>query len=408
MDGYAYNAGYGANAMDEAQHYGGQDTMMMDQNGMGPDMVGGQSLDEIVNQNADAIRRQSMEQQYGVRMGNVDPSMGRVSMMDYGSGSPATAMTNFGYDGSAGIDRNAINSGVMAAASSGYPSHLLERRRQSQNQSQTQSRRQSGEDLALDTNISNHSRSYSAMIPPAAAFASPAHPQSGMEMTSPYIDPNIGMSMDLTGAQMGDETMNMDMYNQPQFSNSIMTSPMHSHPQNTTPISASRGPVHDAGGGNGMNNMRYGSHSGHSSGSAVRASLSRSQSLQTPEVATPAQASTPISQPVAAAQPHQSHNAGFPAQPQHPQPGSQQDRGMHIGRSTSFDAVNGPTPVTSGVYNPNNQGFAWDAPEGGWPSTMSGRTHMQSVYKNAYSSTGFDMLGVLVRLVSFTKLYVTH
>lgn len=28
---------------------------------------------------------------------------------------------------------------------------------------------------------------------------------------------------------------------------------------------------------------------------------------------------------------------------------------------------------------------------------MINRPHMQSAYKNAYSSTGFDMLGVLVR-----------
>ena len=59
--------------------------------------------------------------------------------------------------------------------------------------------------------------------------------------------------------------------------------------------------------------------------------------------------------------------------------------------------VNGYDPAK---YNPNNQGFAWETPEGGWPSTMVGRPHLQSGYKNAYSSTGFDMLGVLMRVAT--------
>ena len=54
--------------------------------------------------------------------------------------------------------------------------------------------------------------------------------------------------------------------------------------------------------------------------------------------------------------------------------------------------------VDPSKYNPNNQGFDWEEGEGGWPSTMVNRPHMQSSYKNAYSSTGFDMLGVLVSI----------
>ena len=72
---------------------------------------------------------------------------------------------------------------------------------------------------------------------------------------------------------------------------------------------------------------------------------------------------------------------------------------MDIGRDKHrYDGINGPTAIKLGKYNPNNQGFAWETPEGGWPSTMVGKPHMDSVYKNAYSSTGFDMLGVLVRI----------
>ncbi|KAK4549276.1 hypothetical protein LTR36_007735 [Oleoguttula mirabilis] len=391
MNGYSYNAGYGANVLDNSQQYGGQDTMMIGQDAMGNGMGGGQSLDEIVNQNADTIRRQSMSQQYGASMGNVDATTRRISMMDYGSGSPATPMASFGFDASAGMDRN----GVMAGASTTHTSQLLERRRQSQ----AQSRRQSGEHLALDTNFPSTTQSYGAMLPPVSAFISHSHPQNGMELTSPYLDRNIGMPMDTLGAHMSDEPMNMDVYNQPRFSNSMISSPMHPNPPHSTPISATRGPVHDTAGGS-ILNMRYGSQSGNSSGSTVRGTLSRSHSLQTPDAPTPTKASTPTNEPVTATQPQQPSNSDPPRQPQHAHSGSRQDRGMHIGSSAPYDGINGPTPITSGSYNPNNQGFAWEAPEGGWPSTMSGKPHMQSIYKNAYSSTGFDMLGVLMRVAT--------
>jgi hypothetical protein len=39
---------------------------------------------------------------------------------------------------------------------------------------------------------------------------------------------------------------------------------------------------------------------------------------------------------------------------------------------------------------------SWQVPSGGFPSTMHQNPHMKTQFKNAYSSTGFDMLGVLV------------
>jgi len=106
--------------------------------------------------------------------------------------------------------------------------------------------------------------------------------------------------------------------------------------------------------------------------------------------------SAPIKQPEPSGeQPPSQHHSGYPGQPQHPEPGSAEDRGMG-NTNRRYDGINGPYPVDPADYNPNNQGFAWEPAPGGWPSTMVGRPHMQSSYKNAYSSTGFDMLGVLV------------
>lgn len=199
----------------------------------------------------------------------------------------------------------------------------------------------------------------------------------------------------------------MNLYNQPQFNQSAMSSPMRPHVQQGTPQSG-RLSSHDQT-GSGMHSQ-YGSQNGgqRSSHSTVRQPM-RTQSLHVPDHMSPAHGASPLSAPpTTMPRPQlQSSNStqsqGFERQPQNPVPGSVEDRGVggHTARDgrEQFDGVNGPIPVNvnDSNYNPNNQNIPWDTPEGGWPSTMVGRPHMTSVYKNAYSSTGFDMLGVLVR-----------
>lgn len=49
------------------------------------------------------------------------------------------------------------------------------------------------------------------------------------------------------------------------------------------------------------------------------------------------------------------------------------------------------------LQDPHDIPFNFVPPPGGFPSSRTNRPHMQTMYKNAYSSTGFDMLGVLMR-----------
>jgi len=237
----------------------------------------------------------------------------------------------------------------------------------------------------------------------------------------------------------------MNMYGQPQFSQQMTTSPMHpgmsqnaNGPQRA-PSSQDPGGGGSGGGGGGMSvrsndtpsaprNLSR-SHSMHQSASASphhsQSKTPRSTSFNhgqsqpqnqnlggTPNSQTNVQQNSRqsytqpkpphLNDPRHQENYHQErqHNdqygrGGFQGQPQNPQPGSKQDRGM--GQSgDANDGLNGPLPIDIRNYNPNNQGFSWEPMEGGWPSTMVGRPHMQSAYKNAYSSTGFDMLGVLV------------
>jgi len=54
------------------------------------------------------------------------------------------------------------------------------------------------------------------------------------------------------------------------------------------------------------------------------------------------------------------------------------------------------------VMNKQLQDFKipWSKPAGGFPSTMHHNPHMKTQFKNAYSATGFDMLGVLMRVAT--------
>ena len=379
MNGYSYNGAYNGNAMGQGEQGGGEDMMMMGQDAMGGGMMGGQSLDQIVNQNAKAMRRQSMPQQYDATPHNME-DLRRMSMMDYGSGSPAAPMGNFQFNAN-----NAMNQTAMMG---GLPGN--------DQQQQSHGRRQSHGNLAVNTSFGNTSPTFNAAMSANAAFQSPAHPHSGfdMPMESPYIDQGMGMQMDYNvdqnmGSATGGNMSQMGLYSQPQFNQSMMSSAMpHGGPQQT-PHSA-QAPSQDASGG-GMGSQY--SNNTHGSGNTARA-ISRGPSLHIADMSSPAHSGgiTPMSQPLT---PQTNVNAGFQGQPQNPQPGSRQDRGMG-NASQMYDGVNGPVPLNRANFNPNNQGFKWEAPEGGWPSTMVDRPHMQTSYKNAYSSTGFDMLGVLV------------
>ena len=380
MNGYSYNGAYNGNTMDQGEQGGGEEMMMMGQDAMGGGMMGGQSLDQIVNQNAKAMRRQSMPQQYDGTPHSME-DLRRMSMMDYGSDSPAAPMGNFQFNTNTAMNQAAIIDGLP---------------RNSQHQ-QSHSRRQSQGNLVVNTSFGNTSPNFNAAMSANAAFQSPSHPQSGFEMTmeSPYMDQGMGMQMDYNvdhnmGSATSGNMPQMNLYSQPQFNQSLMSSAMPHSASQHTPHSA-QAQSQDASGGGGMGSQ-YSNHT--NSSSTTARPVSRRQSLHISDTSSPAYSSgvTPMSQPPT---PQTNVSVGFQGQPQNPPPGSQQDRVMG-NASQMYDGVNGPVPLNRANFNPNNQGLNWEPQEGGWPSTMVNRPHMQTSYKNAYSSTGFDMLGVLV------------
>ncbi|KAK5114275.1 hypothetical protein LTR62_002526 [Meristemomyces frigidus] len=405
--------------MAQMDQYGNHDAMMVGNENVGNGVMGAQSLDEIVDQNAKSIRRQSMPQQYSGSPRQGDMDLRRISMVDYNNAtSPAGSIHNFGYDTSVSMDQN----GMMSSTS---PAHQGQR---SDNMNSNHSRRQSRTDLKMNTNFTPSSQAFNPMMQSHSTLASPVNQQIEMDITSPFIDPNLSMGMDYGGLPhisadgMSGDAMNMNLYNQSQFNNNnIMASPIHANAQLPNSTSQSRtSSYHESTARNNGTNSQYGgTQSVRSSSAATARGPSRSRSLHPSDMGnslSPANASTPVSAGGAgqqrstndqSAQPKESQQLpppgqGFKGQPQHPQPGSREDRGMNIaGPMQNYTRRDGDDMIVDpSKYNPNNQGFDWEEPVGGWPSTMVGRPHMQSSYKNAYSSTGFDMLGVLMRVAT--------
>lgn len=387
MNGYLPNGNYTSSGMggDDGQ---GDAVMMMGQDGMAGGMMGGQSLDEIVNQNAKAMRRQSMPQQYGSQQNNTDTDVRRVSMMDYAGNSPAGPMGNFQFGPNVAVSQRGMMSGSTTPA-------------QGQRQHNA-SQHQSNADLSLQTSFADTSQGFNPMMNSASAYQSPAHPQSNfdMPMNSPYVDTSMGMQMDYSVDQgMGNGTpaniQPTNMFNQSQQMSQRMAqqSPMHYSGSQT--LSSARAMQQDLAGGN-----RHNSYPPLGRPANAAQAMSRRQSTQHSTQTSPVHGGmSPPGQPSAGQQNQQTQPAqGFSAPLQHSAPASARDTEVQENPRQNFDGLNGPVPVNPANYNPNNQRFDWDAPEGGWPSTMTGRTHMQTTYKNAYSSTGFDMLGVLVSL----------
>lgn len=389
MNGFSYNGGYDQNGMPQEGDVSANEMMMLGQDGMGgmSNKPGGQSLDDIVNQNAKVIRRQSMPQGFGTTQNALDAAgMSGMSMGEFGGGINAGQLSNFNFDPNAVLN----HTGMMPDNSSSV-----------QNPQQGDfGSRASNNDLALQTTFSGSNSAYSNIMQhPSSAYASPAHATSAMDMNmnNSFVDAGLAAQMDLSVdhdmGNFGNDQMNMGLYNTAQYGDSTMASPMHNDHSKSTPTSV-HGRGYEGGNGvaSGMNSQYGGGRSDHSS--IAQHNSRQQQTHHRPDVASPLRTELTsqgagMNTPMSASRQHA--NSGFTAQPQRRTSAPNQ-----AGESQKFNGVNRTPNVDPSNYNPNNQGLDWKQPEGGWPSTMIGRPHMQSAFKNIYSSTGFDMLGVLV------------
>lgn len=372
-----YNNGVNMQQMDSTVN---RNMMMGGDDGI--EVGGGQSLDEIVNQNSMTMRRQSMPQRYPSHHSTMDADLSGLPMMEFTGNSPPGPLDHFSFDPS-------TNMGPGDVLNSTAPMGLPDQNTQSQ-------RRPSTGDLSLNTGFANAAHGYGSVLPHGSAYQSPSgqgNQSLDMDMGSPFISNPMAMSMDFSNSPnlasaLAVDQGSMGLYGQaafhPSMLHSSMSHGMHGLPQDppTNVMERQRSRFENS----------QSRSSSDTSMAPTKPQASRSQSMHMPNMASQQPITNSQSQQQQQQQRHsasttpqrQDTHGTFP-QAQNSQLVSRRDLSMDRSRSMS---------ETDTKQNPSTPGLK--TPEGGWPSTISGRPHMQSEYKNAYSSTGFDMLGVLV------------
>ncbi|KAF2500535.1 blue light regulator 1 [Lophium mytilinum] len=337
-------------------HYGTANGGNMDMTGIQGEVIpydfgGGQSLDDIVNQNAKELRRRSMPVHYSNNVSMDGQDHRRLSMMDF-KGMQGGVLDNYNFESPTTSNMDGIVRNGMP-----YP----------QQSNNAQTRRPSGGDLALNTQFSHQQGWITTMAPPASPYTSPLHTAGPMdsELHSRY-GPGPGLAIPLENDPMMNNDINL--YSQPQFASPMVTSPV-SPDFGPTPRGLPRE--------NSNSTIQTNDHFGPESGNG------------TPDV----QSSMP-SRPGSQEQGFRSNS-----QPES-DPSSARNSANQIPTVSSFRPE--PSRHLEKSLPPNNGlKFPWRAPTDGFPSTMGGRPHVEHAqYKNAYSSTGFNMLEVLTRVAT--------
>nr|POE89098.1 white collar 1 protein [Quercus suber] len=428
MYSYGYHEdGYDSNGMGQTED-GSPGNYML---GQDVAMTGGQSLDEIVNQSAKIIGRQSMppqqlSQQYSASP-SLDQSLGAdvrqgTTMMDFGGTSPVVQTGPFQFNSNIMDQGGGMMVSPMQMQMSSQTTQMPQAQSSTSHRGSADNSQPSGDLTNLNNNYTNN---YNPMRHSSGTFsASPAHQRSSIDMNMgvSQLNHNLGLSMEYGADQdmntpMSGGGINMDMFSPAQYSNQMMNSPMQ------------QAPSHGVSQGSNVQQRQMSQESASRSASIATGQLhppSRTHSMHTNSEKSPTQlgpalnvSGSLLAQQIghnqfqtSSPQQNQAHNRSlnsdqyqsYQQQQEHSRTGSAQDHDMQQttsdAPSTGFDGINGPVPINLTSYNPNNQGFQWETPEGGWPSTLVGRPHAQSTYKNAYSSTGFDMLGVLMRVAT--------
>lgn len=364
MNGY-YQKLYSAEDLQTMTDLSNHDAMMGLMMGNGLDtsaMVGGQTLDDIISiNNKDLHRRRSYHQSqpYGLNRGGIDPR--RSSMLEFGSGNNGD-LAGFQFDPSPN----------HPSSDAQRPGNIAQRRLDSQQAR----RREPVEDLALNTHFQNMGPVYSPLTSSSPYQHHTLHHSTSMplDMSGDYMSNGLMMDMDYSagGLNHGNsgEVMPMNMYTHATFTPIMSTSPMQ---QNLT--NSIQGAIQDPGGGM-------------DGGAGEQDMMEKMPDLQTPDqvqnfqtnVAQNSIAQQPIAMQSAPQAIRTSSLGGFPEinEPNQPQPSAVLD----ISASNT-------APITRGE-NLQNQTGAPVVPQ----------------YRNAYSASGFDMLGVLMRVATRPKALI--
>ncbi|KAI4608710.1 hypothetical protein J4E81_003826 [Alternaria sp. BMP 2799] len=346
--------------------------MMMNMNGDGMNgfnMVEGQSLDSIVAQNDKDNRRRSMpvyargpqqQQQQQQQMNLGSPDTRRLSMMNFGDPNGGD-MDDFQFDMSTAAMDN------MMRNNTAFPRTTAD----------IQSDQMPAADLNINTQFQGQASPFPTMGGPGSAYASPMHQKNSLDLDMGSYQNGMNMPLDMDDS-MAMTPMDMNMFPGSQFNTPMLDSPIQ---QDFV------GPVPAAPQGDNTP-------SGQTQDQFKRPSLNN-----TPEVKSGR--SSFLSR---------STSQDQSSMRSHSRPQSEHHSSNSVPTRMTLASLQNQQPVAQDpaqdlskeVMKKQLADFKipWQAPTGGFPSTKANNPHMKTQFKNAYSSTGFDMLGVLMRVAT--------
>lgn len=369
-----YDRQYSVDDLQRLADMNSQDMMMGMMASGGMDMAnarvhGGQPFDQMLHRHSkDPSRRRSFHNPNHYRpnrptMQEGDPR--RSSMLEFGSGSNGD------------LDGFQFNPGSSTPSSNGMQrSASLAQRRM---ESQRARRQQSQEQLALSTSFPNMPTTYGS-LPNSSTYPNLHSADSmGFDMSSSFMNANMLMGLDFSNSLDSHSAGGIAPRNSygGNTNHNNFTTGIHSSPVQEGMQSQANGQMHDPGGGaapGGMNNHNL---------------MDKMADVQMPEQMQNVQSRL-----------QQSH----PMSLQSPNPGMQmQSDGNNGGGSTT--ANNKMTDLNQMQKTQSANNLDISANHNGLPFENQNPSAQQVIpqYRNAYSSSGFDMLGVLMRVAARPK-----
>lgn len=312
-------------------------------------MMGGHTLDDFINQNQKEIQRRSSFHQSNTYTSNRPiPEMDsrRSSMLEFGPGNNSD-LEGFQFDPTP----VSTNSGMQR------PGNIAQRRLDSQ-----RARRQlSNEHLALNTSFHSMAPNYTPISSSSPYGHNLDSAESlGYDMSGSYLSNNMLMAMDFSGLDHGTngDITPRNAYTGNNFTTDMSTPPMQQNMSSSIPEQ-----MHDPGGGSMLG-------LGTQDGMAKMPNMPVSDQMQNLQV-----------------------NLSQPQIPMSNTSPPMEMSGSHA--LPDLDPPQKPRPTPNLDITTNN----------GVPYQGQGSASQQVIpqYRNAYSSSGFDMLGVLMRVAARPK-----
>ena len=348
--------------------------VMMNMNGdamNGFNMVESQSLDSIVAQNDKDSRRRSMpvyargpqqqqqqqrQQQQQQQMNLGSPDTRRLSMMNFGDPNGGD-MDDFQFDMSTAAMDNMMRSNTFPRTTADIQNDQLP-----------------AADLNINTQFQSQASPFPNMATPGSAYASPMHQKNSIDLDMGSYQNGMTMPLDM------DDSLNMMPTDMNIFPGNQFNTPMLDSPLNQDFV----GPMPVAPQGNNTPSRQ-------AQDQFKRPSLNNTPEVKSGRSSFLSRTTSQDQSSMRSTSRPQSEHRSSNSVPTRMTLASLQNQ-QPIGQDPAQD-------LPKEVMNKQLQDFKipWQQPAGGFPSTRHQNPHMKTQFKNAYSSTGFDMLGVLVR-----------